>query len=115
MQQSSATAQVLKALYLHRGQLTEAEAAQLVGVSPSWFRHDFKRHARMSFRTARVQAKLAHGAHLLSTTQLSVPEIAHLLGYSDRSKFEKSFKRLHRLTPTVYRDLLLLQPRQNLP
>ena len=31
-------------------QLTEAEAAHLVGLSPSWFRHDFKRHARMSFR-----------------------------------------------------------------
>jgi two-component system response regulator YesN len=109
MQRSSnAMAQVLKALYVHRGHLTEAEAAQLVGISTSWFRHDFKRHTNMSFRTARVQAKLAHGAHLLSATRLTIPEIAQRLGYSDRSKFEKAFKRLHRLTPTVYRDVLQL-------
>jgi hypothetical protein len=42
MQQSNATAWVLKALYVPRGQLTEAEAAHLVGLTPSWFRHDFK-------------------------------------------------------------------------
>lgn len=105
---SNAMARVLKALYVRRGQLTEAEAAQLVGLSPSRFRHGFKRQASVSFRTARLQAKLAHGAHLLTTTSLSIPEIAQLLGYSDRTKFEKAFKRLHRLTPTVYRDVLLL-------
>ena len=97
-------ARVLDALHAQRGQLTETEAAQLVGVSPSWFRHDFKRQASMSFRTARLQVKLAHGAHLLSTTRLSIAEVATLLGYSDRSKFEKAFKRLHRLTPVVYRQ-----------
>ena len=52
MQQSNATARVPKALYVHRGQLTEAEAAHLVGLSPSWFRHDFE--IRWALSLARI-------------------------------------------------------------
>ena len=106
---ANAMAQVMEALRLHRGQLTETQAAQLVGISTSWFRHDFKRHTSVSFRTARLHAKLTHGAHLLTTTHLNVPDIAYLLGYSDRTKFEKSFKRLHGLTPVAYRQTAVLK------
>jgi AraC-like DNA-binding protein len=95
--------QVLNALRLHRGQLTEIEAARLVGISPSWFRHDFKRQTRISFREARLHAKLAHVAELLKSTALTINEISGLLGYSDRTKFEKIFKKFNGLTPTVYR------------
>ena len=94
---------VLDALRLHRGQLTETEAARLIGISPSWFRHDFKRQTRISFREARLHAKLAHGAELLKSTTLTITEISGLLGYSDRTKFEKTFKKFNGLTPTVYR------------
>jgi len=94
---------VLDALRLHRGQLTEIEAARLIGISPSWFRHDFKRQTSISFREARLHAKLAHGAELLKSTALTINEISGLLGYSDRTKFEKTFKKFNGLTPTVYR------------
>jgi len=94
---------VLEALRLHRGQLTEIEAARLVGISASRFRHDFKRQTLISFRAARLHAKLAHGAELLKSTALTITEISGLLGYSDRTKFEKTFKKFNGLTPTVYR------------
>ena len=97
---------VLRTLQEQRGQLTECEAAQLVGVSLSWFRHDFRRYAAMSFRTARLQAKLAHGEHLLTTTTLSIQDISVVLGYSDRSKFEKAFKKSKGVTPSTYRHLV---------
>src|SRR4051812_44622076 len=38
---------VLEALQQHHGDLTETQAAALVGVSATWFRHDFRRHARL--------------------------------------------------------------------
>jgi AraC-like DNA-binding protein len=104
---TEAMVRVMEALRLHRGQFTETQAAQLVGISTSWFRHGFKRHMRVSFRTARLQAKLTHGAHLLTTTRLTISDIAYLLGYSDRTKFEKSFKRLRGLTPVVYRQTVV--------
>jgi AraC-like DNA-binding protein len=104
---ANSIARVRETLLLHRGQLTETEAAQLAGVSTSRFRHAFKHLAHVSFRTARLQAKLAHGAELLKNSTLSVNEISGLLGYSDRTKFEKAFKKINGLTPTVYRRLHL--------
>jgi AraC-like DNA-binding protein len=95
---------ILGALAQHRGDLTAAEAATLVGRSTSRVRHQFTRTAAMTFRTARLRAKLDYGVLLLRTTTLSIPDISALLGYSDRTKFEKSMKRLYGLTPTQYRQ-----------
>lgn len=94
---------VLEALRVRSGHLSEAEAAELMGVSTTWFRHYFKDCTNTSFRRARVSAKLAHGAALLAGGS-SIPEITAALGYSDRSKFEKAFKRLYAVTPTQYRQ-----------
>ena len=49
----------------HRGDLSAAEAAQLVGRSTSRFRHEFTLTAAMTFRTARLHAKLSYGILLL--------------------------------------------------
>ena len=57
----------------------------------------------MSFRAARVQAKVAYGASLLATTALSINDISVQLGYSDRTKFEKTFKKVTGITPATYR------------
>src|SRR5262249_16607111 len=103
--QSGPIALVFEELQKHNGHLTEADAAALLGISTSWFRHNFKRAARMSFRDARLKAKLMYGAHLLAHTRLSIVEIAGLLQYSDRTKFEKAFKGSYMVTPTVYRRL----------
>ena len=50
-------------------------------------------------------SKLAYGTKLLSETQLTMADIVLLLGYSDRTKFEKAFRRAHGITPSVYRRL----------
>jgi len=97
---------VLQALAQCHGHLTEDQAAKLLGVGTSWFRHAFKRTTGMSFRAARVHARLDYAMRLLRTTDLSIPEISARLEYSDRTKFEKSFKRAHGLTPTRYRQQL---------
>ena len=54
--------------------LTEAEAAQLLNLSPSWFRAQFKHSAGVSFRQARLKAKLERGLHLLTHTPLSISQ-----------------------------------------
>jgi AraC-like DNA-binding protein len=94
---------ILEKLKEHNGQVTEAEAAQLLGVSPVWFRHYFKAQTRMSFREARTAAKLERGAALLQTA-MTIPEISMALGYSDRSKFDKAFKRAYGTTPAAFRN-----------
>ena len=107
---------VLEALAEFHGQLTEAQAARLLGVGTIWFRHAFKRATGVSFRAARLHAKLDYASGLLRTTDLSIPEISARLKYADRTKFEKSFKRAYGLTPTRYRQQLFPpQDRSPLP
>src|SRR5439155_18159361 len=99
MRGTVSVALILRVLGERHGQLTEPEAAALIGVSSTWLRHVFKRSTNMSFRAARVQAKVAYGASLLATTALSINDISVQLGYSDRTKFEKTFKKVTGITP----------------
>ena len=94
---------IYRALLTTRGQLTQAEAAQMVYLSPSTFSHQFAKHAGKSFRVVRVEIKLQVAATLLQETDLSIPEIARYLGYSERYKLERSFKQRCGITPTEYR------------
>src|SRR5262249_6253013 len=94
---------ILTALRQQHGELTAGEAASLVGRSLSRMRHQFTVETGMSFRTARLYTKLAHGLDLLRTTDCCIPDISAVLGYSDRTKFEKAFKRLYGVTPAQYR------------
>jgi len=98
---------VLNELHQRSGNLTETAAASLVAVSSSWFRHRFRLTTGVSFRKARLRAKLECGRQLLTTTESSIPEISAVLGYSDRSKFDKAFKRAYGVTPAQYRDRLV--------
>ena len=67
---------VLEALAQCHGQLTEQQAAQLLGVGTVWFRHVFRQATGVSFRTARLHAKLDYASRLLRTTDLSIAEIS---------------------------------------
>ena len=96
---------ILQELQDRSGALTADEAADLANRSKSRVRHAFKRHAGRNFRIARMQAKLERGRALLLETRLSIPEISTFLRYSDRSKFDKAFKRAYQLTPKAYRQL----------
>ena len=94
---------IYRALLTTRGQLTQPEAAQMVYLSPSTFSHQFAKHAGKSFRVVRVEIKLQVAATLLQETDLSIPEIARQLGYSERYKLERSFKKHCGITPAEYR------------
>ena len=85
-------------------ELSARQAARMMRRSTSRFRHQFTAIVGMNFRTARLRAKLARGAHLLTSTRLTIPEISGRLGYSERSKFEKAFKHVYQVTPTAYRQ-----------
>ena len=50
-----------------------------------------------------VRNKLAH--EYLTSTQLTISEIAALLGFSDAANFRRSFKRWNKLTPTGLRNI----------
>ena len=94
---------VFALLKQRKGLLTQGEAARAVGLSTSRFRHVFKTLTGASYREVCVRAKLIHGVNLLQSTSLPIPQISTLLCYSDRTKFEKAFKKHYKVTPAQYR------------
>jgi AraC-like DNA-binding protein len=94
---------VYRHLVQTEGRLTELEAAGMVHLSISRFSAEFKRRNGITFRAARIDAKLRIAAVLLSSTSLRVSEIASRLGYSEVKKFAKTFKQKYGVPPTVFR------------
>src|SRR5689334_2323214 len=95
--------EILNVLNETHGNLSASEAAQLSGRSVSRMRHVFTLAVGMSFRLARLQAKLAPAALLLRQSTLSIRAISAIVGYSDRTKFERAFKRVYGVTAKQYR------------
>ena len=51
------------------------------------------------------QYKMDKARYLLKNSELPIDQIAHLLGYHQRSSFEKEFKKLAGKTPSQYRKI----------
>jgi AraC-like DNA-binding protein len=94
---------IVRELERKRGSLTATQAAKLVNRSESRMRHVFTASAGMTFRRARLYARLDRARDLLLHTRMTIPSISRNLGYSDRSKFERAFKKVFGVTPAQYR------------
>jgi len=84
-------------------QLSLAELAQSVAMSPTHFARRFKEHFGVSPHRYLRRIRLEAACDLLSTTELPVGDIATSVGYYDHSHFTKDFVRNKGLTPSEYR------------
>ncbi|MVP02474.1 response regulator transcription factor [Paenibacillus lutrae] len=84
-------------------QLSVAEAAHEVGLSRSHFSTLFKRVVGESFVAFTCRTKLGIASELLSTSKLTVQDIAERVGMPDAKYFSKWFKRCTGQTPSHYR------------
>src|SRR5262245_10105271 len=95
--------QIVQELKRCKGALTAGEAARLVRRSESHFRHAFRGSVGITFRRFRLRARIELARDLLRQTEMDISSISEKLGYSDRSAFERAFRRLVGVTPTEYR------------
>ena len=58
------------------------------------------------------QLKIAKACEYLEQTETKVESIAHLVGYEDPFYFCRLFKRITKLTPTLYRRSARRNPRE---
>src|SRR2546425_12218966 len=86
---------VLKWIAKCQGNISKAQVAKLVGWSAGYFHQGFKKRAGVSFRAKRFQIKMEIAARLLTSTSMTVEQIAANLGYSERANFERVFKRAY--------------------
>jgi AraC-like DNA-binding protein len=78
--------------------------ASLCNMSEVYFRRVFKRSFGTSPSKYRLNLRLRRAAEYLRYTDISVSEIAELLGFADSSYFIKRFKENYSVTPLSYRN-----------
>jgi AraC-like DNA-binding protein len=86
--------------------LPVARLAALANISPSHFFALFKRHTGCAPIDYFIRLRMRRASDLLSTTSLSVKEVAAVLGYDDQFYFSRVFKSVNRVAPSEYRALL---------
>lgn len=83
--------------------ITNQEISELVNLHPNHINTIFKNFTGMSLHQYILRARVSHSLELLSTTRLSIEEIAAECGFCDIYHFSKSFKKIIGVAPSKYR------------
>lgn len=84
-------------------ELSVAEMARFVHLSPTQFRRMFKAETGLPPRQYIKRVKLEAAKKLLEHSYLRVKEIAYQVGFMDNSHFVRDFKHAYGMTPAQYR------------
>ncbi|MFF2272793.1 helix-turn-helix domain-containing protein [Agromyces sp. NPDC058136] len=85
------------------GDISVAELAAIVGLSPSHLGTQFRRATGGGPGAFHTSLKMARARSLLDTTSMPVAAVASAVGYTDPLYFSRSFRRVHGVSPTSYR------------
>ena len=80
-----------------------SKATSIVDMSKAHFMRSFKKVTGQSFDAYLNQFRIAKAQALLASTDKSISQISHEVGFCDQSYFGLVFRRLVRLTPREYR------------
>ena len=84
-------------------EITAQKLADSAGLSIPHFNRLFRKLLRLSPMEYVLSLRVQEAQRLLSTTRLSMSEIAASVGFYDQSHFTKRFKRITGMTPLQYR------------
>lgn len=84
------------------GELKVIELAAIVQMSPYHFIRLFKKATGKTPHQHILQQRIKKAEYLLRYQEISIAEIATLVGFSDQSHFSKYFKRIMGITPRQY-------------
>lgn len=87
--------------YMH--ELTLTAMAERYNYHPTYFSEMFKAEAGSSFIQYVTEVRMKHAVDLLRNTQLSVWDIAELIGMSSPSYFSSKFKKMYGISPSEFR------------
>jgi transcriptional regulator GlxA family with amidase domain len=79
------------------------ELAHEVCLSPAHLQRLFKQETGIHISDLLSESRLRAAAHLLSSTNMEIKEIAYLVGYQHHSSFVRAFQRRFRQSPKEYR------------
>ena len=86
-----------------RQHITIRDLAQEVGLNQFKLKQGFKQIFGMGVYTYLYQARMEKAKELLEDTDKSLKEIAAITGYKRISSFIRSFKRIYKQSPALWR------------
>ncbi len=90
--------------------VTLEQAARVVYLSPSRFRHLFRETMHVGFKEYLTGLRYQQAKRMLAATQLPVSEVALACGFSNLYRFYSLFRQWDNLTPAQYRQRSQGQP-----
>ncbi|HET7838541.1 MAG TPA: helix-turn-helix domain-containing protein [Rectinemataceae bacterium] len=88
--------------------VTLAETAAALGVSAPYLSTQFRKKMGLSFVDFVHKMKVEEATYFLRATDLSVMEVAQMLGFTYQAHFSRVFRRALGLSPTAYRKAHLV-------
>jgi AraC family transcriptional regulator len=96
--------QAIDYIHAHLNQdLSLAELASVINVSPTYFAALFKQAMRISPHQYVIQQRVEQAKLMLAKTDLAIADIALQVGFSSQSHLTQQFKRLTGMTPKQVR------------
>ena len=89
----------------HFSTVTLQQVAEKFHYTTSYLSKYIQKHTGKSFSDLVTSFKMEKARQLLLNTTLSLNDIASAIGYSERSYFERMFKRYYSVTPYQYRKM----------
>ena len=83
------------------------EVADLVSMSETSFSRYFKSRTNKNFSDFLAQIRIAHACRLLVEDKMGVTEICYESGFNNLSNFNRKFKDLMNISPSIYQKELL--------
>ena len=80
------------------------DVAQAVGYSPAYLTNLSQSHTGRTVKAWIIERRMAQARQLLISTAKSIKQIAESIGYSDAGYFTRQFRKLHGVTPQVWRS-----------
>ncbi|MBC2601023.1 helix-turn-helix domain-containing protein [Puniceicoccus vermicola] len=84
--------------------LTQAEIAKGIGMSPQAFSRFFKNKSGRHFHRHLNELRVARACSILIGSRKSVTEIAYAVGFSNLSNFNRRFREITGMPPTAFRS-----------
>ena len=94
--------------YLHEhitDSITLKKLSDVFYLHPAYISQLFKQETGLNYHDYLIRLKIDRAKTLLSTTDLSISQIAEMTGFQDYRGFSLVFKRLETITPSKYRAL----------
>lgn len=89
----------------YRENISLQDAAVAAGISPSYLSHLFSQRLLVTFTDYLASVRIDTAKELLKSTNMTVTEIAHRVGYEDHNYFIRTFKKVVGISPGQYRKL----------